>query len=151
KADADMTPFTAIPNDANVIPPPPPDPVSAATCSSKAPSAALMTTAPQLNSIVGTEGLDMASAPYYAVTNGCVQADITITKTAGNGGQGTFKRGWLGDFFLTDNLRQEEFDWSELDLTTKDYVAGYPADTGHIWNITNAQLPLPNLSVENGD
>src|SRR6201999_73929 len=128
----DLTPFDVLPV-ANVAPPPPPTPVSAATCSSKSPSAVQTTDTPPFTTIAGASALDVvAHDTYYTVKNGCVQADI-VTRTAGNGGQGTLGAGWLADFGITDNLHQEEFDWSELDLTTKDYLR--PVNTSAIWGL----------------
>ena len=144
----DLTPFNAVDVPA-AQPPAPPAPVSAATCSSQAPSAAQTTATPPWTTIAGASALDVAAGDtYYAVKNGCVQADIG-TRTAGNGGVGTLGAGWLADFGVTDSLHQEEFDWSELDLTTKDYL--HPINTSSIWGLTAATLPLPNLSIENGN
>ncbi len=146
--DADLTPFDALPVPA-AEPPAPPTPVSAATCSSQAPSAAQTTATPPWTTVAGASALDVvAGDTYYAVKNGCVQADIG-TRTAGNGGLGTLGAGWLADFGVTDSLHQEEFDWSELDLTTKDYL--HPINTSSIWGLSAATLPLPNVSIENGN
>ncbi len=144
----DLTPFNALPVPA-AAPPAPPAPVSAAACSSQAPSAAQTSATPPWTTIAGASALDVvAGDSYYAVKNGCVQADI-ITRTAANGGLGTLGAGWLADFGVTDSLHQEQFDWSELDLTTKDYL--HPINTSAIWGLTAATLPLPNISIENGD
>ncbi|HEY6887616.1 MAG TPA: bifunctional YncE family protein/alkaline phosphatase family protein [Solirubrobacter sp.] len=143
----DLTPFNAVDVPA-AQPPAPPAPVSAAACSSQAPSAAQTTATPPWTTIAGNSALDVvAGDTYYAVKNGCVQGDI-VTRAAANGGQGTLGAGWLADFGVTDSLHQEEFDWSELDLTTKDYL--HPINTSSIWGLTAATLPLPNISIENG-
>ena len=140
----DLTPYNALPVPA-AAPPAPPTPVNAATCSSQAPSAVSTNVKPPWTELSANETLDWLSGDtYYAVRNGCVEADI-VTRTAANGGQGTFAPGWLANFGITDNLHQEEFDWSELDLTT----AGFNSSV--IWNYTGRYLPLPTVSIENGN
>src|SRR5262249_30897286 len=103
--EADLTPFNGVDVPA-AQPPAPPTPVSAAACSSQAPSAVQTTATPPWTTVAGASALDVAAGDtYYAVKNGCVQGDI-ITRTAANGGIGTLAQGWLADFGITDSLHQ---------------------------------------------